>query len=130
MSRRTVLAPAARFRPVAAAVVLLVLPGCPDVGERSVDDAGFPALRTEVLVDDEDGEPGFSTTGDDWTTWGTNGYGFDGSDTSYHYLSHTLGGDDRRGTATWSPTLPEAGTYRIETWFRRTENRTDDTFGD
>ena len=83
-------------------------------------------LAQEVIVDDQDGSPAFTTTGDDWTTWGTNGYGYDGGDTSYHYLSHTLGGDDRRGTATWSPTLSTAGTWRVETWFRRTENRTSD----
>ena len=82
--------------------------------------------RDPIIVDDQHGEPSFTITGDDWTTWGTNGYGYDGGDTSYHYLSHTIGGADRRGTATWSPTLPDAGTYRIETWFRRTENRTAD----
>ncbi len=80
----------------------------------------------EHIVDDQDGAPGFTTTGDDWTTWGTNGYGYAGSDSSYHYLSHTVGGDDRRGTATWQAELGQAGTWRIETWFRRTENRTTD----
>ena len=83
-------------------------------------------LAEEHIVDDQDGAPGFTTTGDDWTTWGMNGYGYDGGDTSYHYLSHTLGGDDRRGTATWQPELGQAGTWQIETWFRRTENRTSD----
>jgi hypothetical protein len=84
------------------------------------------ALAEEHIVDDQHGAPGFTTTGDDWTTWGTNGYGYDGSDSSYHYLSHTVGGDDRRGTATWQAELGQAGTWRIETWFRRTENRTTD----
>ncbi len=79
-----------------------------------------------IIVDDEDGSPTFTTTGDDWTTWSTNGEGYDSSDTDYHYLSHTVGGSDRRGTATWTPELPVAGTWLIETWFRRTENRTDD----
>jgi hypothetical protein len=81
-------------------------------------------LAETVLVDDEDGAPGFTTTGDDWTTWGMSGHGFDGTDSSYHYLSHTLGGSDRRGTATWTPELPVAGIWRVETWFRATENRT------
>jgi hypothetical protein len=85
-----------------------------------------PALAEEHIVDDQDGAPGFTTTGDDWATWGTNGYGYDGGDSSYHYLSHTVGGDDRRGTATWEAELRQAGTWRIETWFRRTENRTSD----
>jgi len=84
------------------------------------------AVAEEHIVDDQDGAPGFTTTGDDWTTWGTNGYGYDGGDSSYHYLSHTVGGDDRRGTATWQAELSQAGTWRIETWFRRTENRTTD----
>ncbi len=84
------------------------------------------ALAEEHTVDDQDGAPGFTTTGDDWTTWGMSGYGFDGGDSSYHYLSHTVGGSDRRGTATWQAELGAAGTWRIETWFRRTENRTHD----
>ncbi len=79
-----------------------------------------------VVIDDEDGAPGFTTTGDDWTTWSSNGYGYDGGDSSYHYTSHTVGGSDRRGTATWTPSISTAGTYRIDTWFRRTENRTYD----
>lgn len=79
-----------------------------------------------IIVDDEHGEPAFTTTGDDWTTWGTLGMGFGPEDTSFHYLSHTVGGDDRRGTATWSPDIPLAGTYHVETWFRMTGNRTHD----
>jgi len=85
----------------------------------------FASAET-VVIDDEDGAPGFTTTGDDWTTWATNGYGFDGGDSSYHYTSHTVGGSDRRGTATWTPTISTAGLYRVETHFRRTENRTHD----
>jgi MYXO-CTERM domain-containing protein len=87
----------------------------------------LPVLHAqEVIVDDQDGSPGFTTTGDDWTTWGTNGYGFDGGDSEYHYLSHTVGGEDRRGTATWSPDLPQEGTYEIAAWYRLTENRSRD----
>ena len=82
--------------------------------------------ETVVVVDDQDGAPDFTTTGDDWAEWSTNGYGFDGGDTSYLYTSHTVGGSDRRGTATWTPDLPAAGVYRVDTWFRRTENRTHD----
>jgi len=88
--------------------------------------AAAPAHAEEHIIDDSDGAPGFITSGDDWTTWGTNGYGYDSSDSSYHYLSHTVGGDDRRGTATWQAELQQAGTWQIETWFRRTENRSRD----
>ena len=84
------------------------------------------AQAQTIVIDDQDGAPGFTTTGNDWTTWNTNGYGFDGGDSSYHYLSHTVGGNDRVGTATWTPTLPTAGTWQISTWFRMTENRTPD----
>jgi len=85
------------------------------------------AVRAEEhIVDDQHGAPGFTTTGNDWATWGTNGYGYTGADSSYHYLSHTVGGDDRKGTATWQAELGQAGLWRIETWFRRTENRTTD----
>lgn len=82
--------------------------------------------EAQVIVDDQDGAPGFTITGDDWATWGTLGLGYDASDTSFHYLSHTVGGSDRRGTATWSPDLPCDGNYQISTWFRMTENRTHD----
>jgi hypothetical protein len=84
------------------------------------------ALAEQHIVDDQDGAPGFVTTGDDWATWGMSGYGYDGSDSSYHYLSHTVGGNDRRGTATWQAELRAAGTWRVEIWFRRTENRSSD----
>lgn len=88
--------------------------------------AATPSIAQTIIIDDADGAPGFTLTGNDWTTWGMIGYGFDGGDTDYHYLSHTVGGNDRRGTATWTPDIPTAGTWQIETWFRRTENRTDD----
>lgn len=84
------------------------------------------AGSTQIVVDDEDGAPTFTTTTENWATWDMGSYGHDGSDTSYHYLSHTVGDGTRTGTATWSPSLPSAGTWRIETWFRRTENRTSD----
>ena len=84
------------------------------------------AQAQTVVIDDQDGAPGFTTTGNDWTTWGMSGYGLDGADTTYHYLSHTVGGADRVGTATWTPDIPTAGTWQISTWFRMTENRTPD----
>ena len=85
-----------------------------------------PAAAQTIIIDDSDGPPTFTLTGNDWTTWGMLGYGYDGGDVDYHYLSHTVGGSDRVGTATWTPDIPTAGTWQISTWFRMTENRTDD----
>ncbi|NOZ01534.1 MAG: cellulase family glycosylhydrolase, partial [Deltaproteobacteria bacterium] len=78
------------------------------------------------IIDDQDKAPQFTMTGDDWATWGTAGCGFDGGDTSYHYLSKTVGGDDKKGKAFWKPDLPVSGTYEISTWWRKTANRTTD----
>ena len=79
-----------------------------------------------IVIDNSDGPPTFTLTGNDWTTWGMLGFGYDGADSDYHYLSHTVGGSDRVGTAAWTPDIPTAGDYQITTWFRRTENRTND----
>ncbi len=87
--------------------------------------AGSASAQT-IIIDNTDSAPAFVLTGNDWTTWGSLGYGFDSGDSDYHYLSHTVGGPDRRGTATWTPDLPTAGLWEITTWWRRTENRTDD----
>ncbi len=85
-----------------------------------------PAAAQTVIIDNSDGAPEFVTTGNDWTSWGMLGNGYDGGDGDYLYLSHTLGGSDRRGMAIWTPTLPVAGRYEIATWYRRTSNRTSD----
>jgi len=85
-----------------------------------------PAFAQTVIVDNSDGAPEFITTGNDWTSWGMLGNGYDGGDGDYLYLSHTLGGSDRRGMAIWTPNLPVAGRYEVATWFRRTSNRTSD----
>jgi hypothetical protein len=85
-----------------------------------------PVVAQEVIVDDQQGSPWFTTTGDDWATWENAGNGYSTADTTYQYTSNTVGGSDRRGTATWSPELTTAGLYRVEVWFRRTENRTTD----
>lgn len=84
------------------------------------------AFATELVVDDEDGAPGFTTTSPNWETWSLGSDGFDATDHTYHYLTAHSGDGTRTGTATWSPDLPSAGTWRIEAWFRRTENRSDD----
>ena len=78
------------------------------------------------IIDDQHGAPQFTLTGDDWATWGTNGCGYSGADTSYHYTSKTVGGPDKKGTATWKPNLPAQGMYEITTWFRKTGNRSTD----
>ncbi len=105
---------------------VLALGGCAPATDGDLDAFGAAALRDTILVDDQHGEPGFTLTGDDWTTWGTLGYGYAAEDTEYHYLSSTVGGSDRRGTATWSPELPVEGTYLVEAWYRLTGNRTRD----
>jgi len=84
------------------------------------------ASAQTLIIDNTDSAPSFVLTGNDWTTWGSLGFGFDSGDSDYHYLSHTVGGSDRRGTATWTPDLPTAGVWEISTWWRKTENRTDD----
>ena len=89
----------------------LAAPDCPDY---------------DHIIDDQDGTPQFTLTGDDWATWGMAGCGFDSGDSSYHYLSKTVGGADKKGTAAWTPDLPVAGTYEIATWYRKTGNRSTD----
>ena len=76
----------------------------------------------KIVIDN--GDPGYVETGDDWVSWPNAGQSI-GND--YRYLSHTVGGSDRQGKATWKPvTLPADGTYKIEVVFRATENRSPD----
>ncbi len=76
----------------------------------------------KLIIDN--GDPGYSETGDDWTTWPNAGQSLG---TDYRYLSHTVGGSDRVGTATWRPpSLPADGMYKVEAVFRATENRSPD----
>ena len=88
--------------------------------------AGAPAaqgcdLGLKLTIDN--GDPGYAETGDDWATWGNQGQSV-GSD--YRYLSKTVGGADRRGTATWTPAITQAGMYKVEAVFRATVNRSSD----
>lgn len=90
---------------------------------------GLPQMecpKYDHIIDDQDGAPQFVLTGDDWGSWGSNGCGFSIADSSFKYLTKTTGGPDKKGTATWSPDLPAAGTYEITTWWRKTGNRTTD----
>jgi len=114
--------------PVVWAMGLTALGGCAeiDLSSDALGSFSAAALRDPIIVDDQHGEPTFTTTGDDWTTWGTLGHGYAGEDTEYHYLSSTVGGSDRRGTATWTPEMPVEGTYLVEAWYRLTGNRTRD----
>lgn len=78
-------------------------------------------VGTKILIDN--GQSGYSETGNDWASWGSNNQAI-GKD--YRYLSKTVGGSDRKGTAKWVPTLPTAGIYKISAIFRATVNRTYD----
>ena len=75
----------------------------------------------KILIDN--GQSGYSETGNDWATWSSAG---EAIGTDYRYLSKTVGGADRKGTAKWTPTLPAAGTYKVSAIFRATENRSPD----
>ena len=93
--------------------------------------AATPAVADDCpqydhIIDDQHGAPQFKLTGDDWATWGSNGCGYSSADSSFHYTSKTVGGPDKKGTATWTPNLPVAGTYEITTHWRKTGNRTVD----
>ena len=76
-----------------------------------------------ITVQIDNGDPGYSETGDDWATWGSAGQAI-GPD--YRYLSKTVGGADKTGTATWEPALPHAGMYEVSATFRATYNRSSD----
>lgn len=45
---------------------------------------------------------------------------------TYRYLSRYVGDESTDGKAIWQPTITVAGTYRVVTGFRASENRTDD----
>lgn len=107
------------------ATLPLVAAGC--TAPLPAPSTWLPISSDDVIVDDQDGSPTFTTSGDDWTTWSMpSGEGYDSGDTSYHYQSAYVGDGDQRSSATWTPTLSAAGTWEVSTWFRRTSNRTDD----
>ncbi len=72
----------------------------------------------EVIVDNDDGAPAYTETGS-WTTSSTPGYGGG----TYRYA---ISAADRTATATWTPTLPEAGWYAVWAWYREGTNRPTD----
>ncbi len=88
-----------------------------------------PTLGTSVAVDDEDGAPAFVLEGAAWEgpyRYPRAGLGASERDRTYFYLSHRNNTVRRVGTARWTPRLPSAGRYRVETHVRYTANRSDD----
>jgi uncharacterized lipoprotein YddW (UPF0748 family) len=69
----------------------------------------------EVIVDNDDGAPGYTETGS-WITSGTPGY--EGG--TYRWTSTYATGS---ATATWTPDLPESGWYPVWAWYRHGSNR-------
>ena len=73
-------------------------------------------IEQEVIVDNDDGAPGYTETGS-WATTSLAGSGYNNGD--YRYAMS--GGDP--ATATWTPNLPEAGWYAVWAWYRHGANR-------
>ena len=73
----------------------------------------------EIIVDNDDGLPGYSTTGT-WEPSTTPGYA--GGIYQWTSTYSTL-----TATATWTPDLPEAGRYPVWVWYRHGDNRAYDT---
>ncbi len=78
-------------------------------------------IGSKIDIDHDLPGSGYSETGGNWTSWSwpCNGPG-------YRYLSHTVGDGSRKGKAIWKPAIKVAGTYRVRTAYRATENRTKD----
>jgi len=75
--------------------------------------------RHEIIVDNDGGAPGYTTTG----TWVTNTTtpGYAGG--TYQWTSTY---STRTATATWTPVLPEAGWYPVWAWYLPGINRPSD----
>lgn len=71
----------------------------------------------QVVVDNDDGAPGYVETGG-WVTSGTSGY--DGG--TYRFAN-----DGAASTATWTANLTSSGVYEIFVWYRPGSNRTTST---
>ncbi len=83
---------------------------------------GFAQAQSswEKIIDD--GDPGYSETGNAWASWSSaDAYGG-----SYRYLSHQGQNIPRKGTATWQVSVPYDGQYEVSVHFRQTVNRTTD----
>ena len=73
----------------------------------------------EIIVDNDGGAPGYTTTGT-WATSTTPGY----AGGTYQWTSTY---STRTATATWTPDLPEAGWYPVWVWYRHAINRPSDS---
>jgi N-acetylmuramoyl-L-alanine amidase len=69
----------------------------------------------EVIVDNDDGAPGYQEVGT-WTTSSWPGYGGG----TYRFAEATI---TETATATWTPNIPEDGHYGIYVWYRNAANR-------
>jgi uncharacterized lipoprotein YddW (UPF0748 family) len=76
--------------------------------------------RHEIIVDNDDGAPAYTTTGTWKTTIDPPGY----AGGTYQWTSTY---STRTATATWTPDLPEAGWYPIWVWYRHGANRPADS---
>jgi N-acetylmuramoyl-L-alanine amidase len=72
-----------------------------------------------VIVDNDDGEPEFSSSGP-WYATSYSGTGYNG--TNYHYALT----DGPTAVCTWTLTVPERGTYALYAWVRPGTNRAPD----
>lgn len=77
------------------------------------------AWAVDVVVDNDNGAPGYTETGGPWITSGTPG--FNGS--TYRYVLDT----DPLSSATWTPTIPTTGVYAVSLGLRVSTNRPSDT---
>lgn len=66
----------------------------------------------EIVVDNDDGAPGYSETGE-WLTSSSTGY----NGGTYRYY------EAPGGTARWIPNIPSTGVYEVVAIFRRSNNR-------
>ncbi len=76
----------------------------------------LPPYQPDLVVDNDDGEPGYVEAGT-WTTSTSTGY--EGG--TYRYA--TASSEVATSTATWTPNLPRSGVYRVSAAFARGSNR-------
>ncbi|HEQ60503.1 MAG TPA: hypothetical protein ENN74_02730, partial [Firmicutes bacterium] len=74
-----------------------------------------PAAAQDIIVDNDDGAPGYTQTGS-WTTSTSTGY--NGGMYRYSDRTRTL------STGTWTPTIPTSGRYEVHYLFRKGSDRT------
>jgi hypothetical protein len=77
----------------------------------------LPPTVADVVVDNDNGTPGYVETGG-WTTSASTG--FEGG--TYRYITGVSGAPT--GTATWTPSLPCSGVYRVYAALLQGTNRT------